>query len=929
MKKSNNKILTIMINVVLGVNYTITANATDYVSITGSDVVLNNGDTVINNSTGTGTLTGIQATNSLTINGGATIVQNSGGPVIGISLYNANTNNLGDGTAITVSGSNGLITGLALGSGTTNANQLEVNASTDAGYAKAIAVTGANTILNLGSNSVLNVSGDGTSIGYGIHAENGSFTQAGNVDINVTTVSGYGVYADSKAKVDLGTGSSIHTETKDGALNASGASTLVADHLTVTTTSKAGVNVQSGSTVNLGEGSNIAVTGAGTGIYTIGSYSAKSTFTADSLNVKVGTGEGISAGTYGTINIGAGSKAEGSGYNIVSAAGAGAQVNFKGTQQNRNTIINNGNNAGAQATSNGVVNLSNTDIYAQGGAGFGLWAASGTINGENTYINSESGNYAIQSVGSTAKVYLTGDTKIDAKSNTVGSAIAVGNSGLVDITGKTEINGNMYVENNGAIATDMSTGSVFTGMSMFGDNTGSINLKMTDSIWNMTYSSQVSNLNIVGSTVNFTKQNSSGLPEYETLTTDTLTGNGTFNMRTDIVGQQGDLLVVNGTANGNYKLNIANNGSSNTTGTETLTVVNTGTNNANFTLNNKIELGAYEYGLREVTGSPNDFELYASGASTGGGGTLTTTAQAASSFLNIGYLTNYIESQTLLQRLGDLRNNKAAGVKGDGFWIKSFGGKLSAFSGSSLDGFDMSYTGTQLGIDKRLDVTGGDLFVGAMAGFTRTNPNYKEGDGNGKNYIAGLYATYLLENGLYVDTVLKYNSMRNHFSVKDTAGATVRGTGKTQGISLSAELGKRFWLSDKTDGLYIEPQAQLTYGYQNGDTVNASNGLNVGLSHYESTLGRISGIVGYQIKGQNPINLYVKTGIVREMSGGASYRFNGGEKNNHSFRSSWFDNGIGANININKKHNIYAEADYSTGGKFDNAMLNLGYRYSF
>ncbi len=392
-------------------------------------------------------------------------------------------------------------------------------------------------------------------------------------------------------------------------------------------------------------------------------------------------------------------------------------------------------------------------------------------------------------------------------------------------------------------------------------------------------------------------------------------------LNTDIAAGISNKIIVNESVYGNNFVLINNTGSSATTGKEKITIIESGDNQATWALVNKVEAGAYEYDIRPTSINANNIELYSTST--------TTTADATTSFLNIAYLTTYIENQTLLQRLGDLRNSEAAGVKSDGFWMKGFGGKLSAFSGSQMKGFDMTYTGTQLGIDKNIDIQNGRLLVGIMAGFTRTNPNYREGDGTGKNYTAGLYATYLNDNGFYIDNVLKYNSMHNQFNVKDTVGSTVKGTGKTQGIMLSTEVGKRFWLGNKQQGFYLEPQAQLSYGYQNGDTVHASNGLKVGLSHYNSTLGRISGIAGYQIQGKNPINIYVKTGVVREMSGGASYRFNNGEKNNHTFRSSWFDNGIGANVTINKQHNIYAEADYSTGGKFDNAMMNIGYRYTF
>ncbi len=395
-------------------------------------------------------------------------------------------------------------------------------------------------------------------------------------------------------------------------------------------------------------------------------------------------------------------------------------------------------------------------------------------------------------------------------------------------------------------------------------------------------------------------------------------------LNTDIQGERGDRILIKENVFGSYKIHISNKGSSATTGRERLTIVEATNNQATWTLFNKVEVGAYEYNIRPTQENANNIELYSLN-----GGQTTTTAEAATSFLNIAYLTTYIENQTLLQRLGDLRNSEVVGVKNDGLWIKGFGGKLSSFSGNTVKGFDMTYTGTQLGIDKNIESDYGRFVVGVMAGLTRTNPNYREGNGTGKNYTAGLYATYLDDNGIYVDNVIKYNSMHNQFSVKDTAGSAVKGTGKTQGIMLSTEIGKRFWLNEHKQGFYLEPQTQLSYGYQNGDTVHANNGLKVGLSHYNSTLVRVSGIVGYQVQGENPVNVYLKTGGMREMSGGASYRFNHGEKKGHSFRSNWFDNGIGANVTINKQHNIYAEADYSTGNQFDNAMLNLGYRYSF
>lgn len=146
---------------------------------------------------------------------------------------------------------------------------------------------------------------------------------------------------------------------------------------------------------------------------------------------------------------------------------------------------------------------------------------------------------------------------------------------------------------------------------------------------------------------------------------------------------------------GNYKLAITNNGAAATQGNEVLQVVATPNNNTgNFKLTAPVEAGAYEYGLRQGTdnsGNKTGWELYSSGRRT-------TTAEAATSFLNSNYLLSYVDTQTLLQRMGQLRNATGTNPEGD-FWIRGLGGKLNSFGGQQLSGFDMTYTDTQLGID--------------------------------------------------------------------------------------------------------------------------------------------------------------------------------------------------------------------------------------
>lgn len=613
--------------------------------------------------------------------------------------------------------------------------------------------------------------------------------------------------------------------------------------------------------------------------------------------------------------------------------------------------------AGGTATgtvTNSVITGNNTTIKTEGSASIGLRADNATIKtGVNTKVitdkDSSHGVYTTGAIGNitlgnnasittngtntTYSVYAAsggnvtlegGATVVNAGTQATNSYAfyATGNNSHIDgsATGIYKITGDIFATSNGAIDLNMASTSLWTGAAYLG-STGASNIAMANnSVWNMTGNSQITSLNSSG-TVNF--QSSAG--NYYTLTTGSLSGNSTFGMKVDIVGQQGDLLdVTNTNVSGNHKLVIANNGAANTDGTEVLTVVKTLDNTQGSFTSNTVEVGAYEYSLRQKADG-KEWELFATPR---GAGPYTTTAEASVNLLNANYLLSYIDNQTLLQRMGQLRasNNQ----QGD-FWIRGFGGKLNSFGGGSVSGFDMSYKGTQMGIDKLINTNNGRLYVGTMVGITDADPDYRGGHGTTKDYHFGLYSTYMADNGFYVDGVLKYTHMKNRFNVKDTVGDTVTGKGTSEGYSASVETGKRFYLSgsNKASGYYIEPQAQITYGYQGGMNINGSNGLKTKLSNYNFALGRASAIVGYSIDSATPIDVYIKTGYVREFDGKTSYQFNQGEKINHSFKGGWWDNGIGVNAQINKKHNIYADINYAKGSRFDQKQLNLGYRYSF
>lgn len=121
-----------------------------------------------------------------------------------------------------------------------------------------------------------------------------------------------------------------------------------------------------------------------------------------------------------------------------------------------------------------------------------------------------------------------------------------------------------------------------------------INLSMSTSQWSFNKSSALNNLDASNSEITFAPTS-----EYKTLTIkDKLTGSATFNLNTNIAENKSDKIVVKGTAEGNHKIGVTNQGANVANGKVTLVETNGG--NAAFSLtnpNNRVDLGAYQYFL--------------------------------------------------------------------------------------------------------------------------------------------------------------------------------------------------------------------------------------------------------------------------------------------------------------------------------------------
>ena len=361
-----------------------------------------------------------------------------------------------------------------------------------------------------------------------------------------------------------------------------------------------------------------------------------------------------------------------------------------------------------------------------------------------------------------------------------------------------------------------------------------INLSMSTSQWSFNKSSALNNLDASNSEITFAPTS-----EYKTLTIkDKLTGSGTFNLNTNIAENKNDKIVVKGTAEGNHKIGVTNQGANIANGKVTLVETNGG--NAAFSLtnpNNRVDLGAYQYFLtkegnnwvlanskNEVTPTPPVAPVTPSKqvvtpskpavtpstpvvtpsnpvvppAVLPSAPLLSDLANAQVSLRQAQLLLVEDDLSGIHQRLGEVKNGEKGNV-----WVRNVNSrqKLAALSTgeSETSGFKQNVHSLQVGADAAVTDS---LRVGGFVGRSQANVDFNGhyGDGKVRSNSMGLYAAYLADNGIYVDNIVKYS--RLHANSDHTEKRHYNA------YTISSELGKRFSLANDWT---ITPQAQLAW----------------------------------------------------------------------------------------------------------------------
>lgn len=142
-------------------------------------------------------------------------------------------------------------------------------------------------------------------------------------------------------------------------------------------------------------------------------------------------------------------------------------------------------------------------------------------------------------------------------------------------------------------------------------STGNSQVHLTEnSHWHLTGNSDVHQLDLTNGHIHLNAQNDANkVTTYNTLTVNSLSGNGSFYYLTDLSNKQGDKVVVKNSASGDFKLNVkSKTGEPNHNELTLLDASNAQKDNLNVSLvGNTVDLGAWKYKLRNVNGR---YDLY-------------------------------------------------------------------------------------------------------------------------------------------------------------------------------------------------------------------------------------------------------------------------------------------------------------------------------
>ncbi|MCX8380435.1 autotransporter outer membrane beta-barrel domain-containing protein, partial [Escherichia coli] len=441
---------------------------------------------------------------------------------------------------------------------------------------------------------------------------------------------------------------------------------------------------------------------------------------------------------------------------------------------------------------------------------------------------------------------------------------------------------------------------------------------MNNTWWQLTGDSSLRSLKNTGSMTYFT--GSAANKAFHTLTVDELTTNGTaYAMRTDL--KNADKLVVNQKLSGKDNILLVDFLNKPTGEKLDIELVSAPGNSSKDVFKGSEQAIGFSNVTPVITakdaGDKTTWNLTGYRMAENPAAT-----QSASGLASVGYKSFLSEVNNLNKRMGDLRD-----INGEaGAWARIMSG-----TGSAGGGFSDNHTHVQVGVDKKHELDGLDLFTGFTVTHTDSSASADAFKGKTKSVGAGLYASAMFDSGAYIDLIGKYVHHDNEYT------ATFAGLGtrdySTHSWYAGAEAGYRCHVTEDT---WIEPQAELVYGAVSGKQFAwKDQGMHLSMKDrdYNPLIGRTGVDVGKSFSGKD-WKVTARAGLGYQFdllaNGETVLRDASGEKRIKGEKDSRMLMSVGLNAEIRDNVRFGLEFEKSAFGKYnvDNAV-NANFRYSF
>ncbi|HFD1506667.1 TPA: serine protease autotransporter EspI, partial [Escherichia coli] len=359
---------------------------------------------------------------------------------------------------------------------------------------------------------------------------------------------------------------------------------------------------------------------------------------------------------------------------------------------------------------------------------------------------------------------------------------------------------------------------------------------MNNTWWQLTGDSSLRSLKNTGSMPYFT--GSAANKAFHTLTVDELTTNGTaYAMRTDL--KNADKLVVNQKLSGKDNILLVDFLNKPTGEKLDIELVSAPGNSSKDVFKGSEQAIGFSNVTPVITakdaGDKTTWNLTGYRMAENPAAT-----QSASGLASVGYKSFLSEVNNLNKRMGDLRD-----INGEaGAWARIMSG-----TGSAGGGFSDNHTHVQVGVDKKHELDGLDLFTGFTVTHTDSSASADAFKGKTKSVGAGLYASAMFDSGAYIDLIGKYVHHDNEYTAT-FAGLGIRDY-STHSWYAGAEAGYRCHVTEDT---WIEPQAELVYGAVSGKQFAwKDQGMHLSMKDrdYNPLIGRTGVDVGKSFSGKD------------------------------------------------------------------------------